>query len=111
MALTDVKEAFRKADETGEPQEVLGDDGKRVMLIVCPKDKRPFPVESFVVAKTIHLDFLSPHEPDIELTCIVCGQPNCDLEATAYKITKSGGHSRVWIGKHTACEFRPAKSV
>ena len=32
-----VSDAFRRADETGVPQEVLGDDGKRVMLIVCPK--------------------------------------------------------------------------
>lgn len=32
-----VSDAFRQADATGVPQEVLGDDGKRVMLIVCPK--------------------------------------------------------------------------
>lgn len=45
---------------------------------------------------------------DREITCIVCGGDGCELEATAYKITRFGGHSRVWIGKHDKCEFRPA---
>jgi len=40
-----VRIAFEQVDRTGEPAEVLGDDGKRVMLIVKPSDRRPMPGE------------------------------------------------------------------
>lgn len=48
-----VRTAFAAADTTGTPQEVLDDDGKRVMLIVRSKDKRPMPgdAESEAFAK------------------------------------------------------------
>jgi len=60
------------------------------------------------MSNTVTLTFVPTS--DREISCIVCGKDQCELEATAYKTTASGNHCRVWIGKHAHCDFRPAAS-
>lgn len=50
--------------------------------------------------RTIVLEF-EPSE-DRELTCVVCGQTNVDLECTV----RNRSNSRVTLGKHTHCVWK-----
>jgi len=49
----------------------------------------------------ITLKFVPTEDPVI--TCIVCGQNNCELECTV----RDRRNARVTIGKHTRCTWRP----
>jgi hypothetical protein len=38
---------------------------------------------------------------DVEITCVVCGAPGCDLAATVYDSQRR----RITMGKHTRCTW------
>lgn len=60
------------------------------------------PEEGFVVL-TIY------REGDPELTCLICGQLECDEQIMALLDPRTGQRRRVWWGKHSNCSFVESK--
>jgi hypothetical protein len=70
-------------------------------------------LEQKLLRRKTHLDYVIlvlHREKDPELTCLICGQRECDETIEALVDPRTGQRKHVWWGKHSNCTFVPTKA-